>query len=329
MLKKNKFVKVIFYVLVIAFLAVVMIGIFMKDDVYEGSGLTYIVEDDGKCKIAVINSKGEYEKEVGRTKDIFWLASFVDEDETVSVDNNNRIYKFMQDKVETFVNIESNIMAVLKVAEKYVLIREDETTVYISLYSNNFKEELDEQQVSGTLEHCFVMGDTVYYSVNGDEEQFTGVYKYSVENVENEMLYYNDKESEEIYPFVYEEKVYLAKNTLVRQSGNVDVLELYEMYDAGECKKILDLEQPLRKVIIVDKEVYGLEGVNTTVMTKMDLSTSSKEILFTLDNESALGLYYFEGKIHLLTDRAVYEMKNNKLVKKEDVETLNLVNKFY
>ena len=136
-------------------------------------------------------------------------------------------------------------------------------------------------------------------------------------------------ESEEIYPFAYKENVYLAKNMLVRQSGNDDILELYEMDATGEQKKILDLEQPLRKVLIVDKDVYGLEGVNTTLVTKMNLFTGNKDILFTLDNEAALGLYYFEGKIQLLTDRAVYEVEHNKLEKIEDVDTLNLVNKFY
>lgn len=306
-----------------------IISNFNENSVYHGNGITYIVEDDRECRLAVINSKGLYEERAGTTSEIFWMASSVYEHETVSVDNNNRIYRFTEREIETFDNVEKGIMAVLKVEEGYVLIREKQNAVFIDAYSQDFTEKLDEHEVPGTFQHCFVGEDKVYYSVSGDEEQFTGVYCYSPEDSGNIQLYYTDEVSEEIYPFTHNEKIYMVKNKLIKEAGNEDILEIYEMQGGGGLEIILDIEEPIKKVLVIGDEVYGLAGVNSMLLLKLNLSDGTAEQLFSMDNEEALGLYEYEGNVQILTDKGVYMLENNKMLRRYEIKAFNLMNKFY
>ena len=42
-----------------------------------------------------------------------------------------------------------------------------------------------------------------------------------------------------------------------------------------------------------------------------------------------IGLYVFEGKIYALTDRAIYELKGDKLLKRQEINAVNTANIFY
>lgn len=296
---------------------------------YEGNGIPYIVAMNNTCQLSVYNSDGIYKEKLGDKATYFWFTSAIYENETLSVDNNNKIYRFTEEEIETYSNIETNIIAVLKVGKNYIIISGDGPSVHINLYSEDFSERISSQKVSGSFGYCFVEANTLYYSVLGmDEEQYSGVYRYNTENHSNEQVY-SSEESEEIYPFEYQGTLYIAKNKRITKAGNIDVCELYERQESGEFVKVLDLEEPLRKVLIVDGDVYGLLGMNSTSILKMNLPEHNQEKLFTLDGEAARGLYYFEGKIQVLTIYSIYHLEGGKLLKRHNSGSIELENEFY
>lgn len=329
--KKRKNRKIVIDLLGIMIIGILFAGCCInnkKNNVYMGNGIPYIIGDNGKCKLIVYNADGTYKEKIGSTEDVFWFATSINDEETLSVDNNDRIYRFVENSKEIYSNIETNIMAVLKLCEYYLVISEKEDSVYINLYKEGFTEKLDTKNVPGTFEHCFVEDDTVYYSVRGDEEQFTDVYAYCFTDNSNEQVYSSDV-SQDIYPFVVDGTLFVAKNELITEFKNVDILELHERQENGEFKKVMDLNEPLIKVLIVDGEVYGLAGIQSASVLKMDLSEYRYEELFTLANEEALGLCYFDNNIQVMTSNAIYNLKGDKLLKWYNTGFVDLLNEFY
>lgn len=329
MRSKRKFIIAGAAITAVVIIAALVLLNHRKNSIYRGNGIVYIVEDNDRSGFLVFNSEGVYEERIGSRSETFWLACSVYEDETVSADNRDNIYRFTEQGIERFENVETGIMAVLKSEEGYVLISQTEDSVCVSLYSDDFNDKLNQQEVPGIFQHCHAEGDSVYYSVCGDKEAFTGVYRYGAGEKINERLYYNSEASEEIYPFLYGEKLYLAKNKLISQNGNQDILKVCEMQADGELLEISDMEEPLKKVVAEEGEIYALSGVNSAIVSKINLSDDSKTKTFSLDDESALGLYVFEGKIYALTDRAIYELKGDKLLKRQEINAVNTANIFY
>lgn len=295
---------------------------------YCGNGIPYIVGDKDQAKLMIYSNSGVSEETLGSKQDIFWLSSSVYEDETLSIDNQNTIYRFTEETKETFTDIENNIMSVLKINSKYLIIHELENSLYLSLYEDNFTNKIDEKSVEGTLGNLFVKDDTLLYSVIGDENWFTRAYAYNTSEYTNEEIYYSE-ERENIYPFIYNDTFYFAKNQIISDLGNQDVFELYAKQKDNSFIKVMNLEDSLVKILITDEKVYGLEGLNSACISEINLTENTHEVLFTLDEEAALGLYQFEDNIQLLTSHGIYHLKDDQLLKEHDISNFELMNQFY
>lgn len=313
--------------LMTAILAITLVGCSGKGQYY-GTGIPYITVNKNKTNLTICSSEGIYKEKIGSKEDIFWLASCVYENEAISVDNKDTIYRFTDEKIERFSDIKQNIVAALKISDKYLIISESDNKVYVSLYKKDFTSKIDEKSVEGSFEHCYVENDMLYYSIWGSDRNFTSAYAYSITNHTNEQVYYNNQE-EDVYPFTYNGALYLAKNTLIQETGNKDIFELHKKQEDGEFVKIMDLEEYVIKILVSNKEIYAIEGKNTSYLSIINLSENKHEMLFSFDNEAAFGLYSFENKVHVLTSQGIYSVEDGQLLKQHDLHAIELMNVFY
>ena len=161
--RKRKMPWMIGVIVLFGLIAAVIIAIMNKNEhTYLGNGIPYITGAGEKCQLHVFNSNGIYEEKLGTKDEIFWLASTLYEDETLSVDNHDTIYSFSSQKINRYQNVQSNIMAVFKVDKFYLIISQVNKSVNIDLYSEGFIEKLDSQSVQGTFDYYFIEGEKIY-----------------------------------------------------------------------------------------------------------------------------------------------------------------------
>ena len=175
--RKRRMPMMLGIIVLFGLITAVFIAIMYKNEhTYLGNGIPYITGEGETCQLHVFNSNGIYEEKLGTKDEIFWLASTLYEDETLSVDNHDTIYSFSSQEINRYQNVQSNIMAVFKVDKFYMIISQVNTSVNIDLYSEGFIKKLDSQSVKGTFDYYFIEGEKIYYSVHGEEETFTNIY---------------------------------------------------------------------------------------------------------------------------------------------------------
>ncbi len=315
----------------IIIIAIMVMGIFLYlkggNNKYLGNGVPYLVADGNKVSFTVINEEGKYKKKLGKNTEYFWLTSRVGEDETISVDNHNNIYLLNDDGIKSYSDIEDNIIYVTKLGETYIIIRQDEKKAYLKIYSEEFKDKIAEESVTGTFDNYYIEDEKFYYSVYSIDDNFTSIYCYDIGRATNTKMYSYDS-PKQIFPFVLDEIVYIIKNKKLNFGANENINKIYKVNDAGIEEEIMTLGEELVYIVNIDGTIYGIEGINNSAIIKYDLFNKKEEKLFDLSNENARAIYQLNDEIYLITDLNIYIIDNNKLIKKQGVAGHELVNEF-
>lgn len=317
------------FVLVICFFVFVVLFLLKDANIkkYKGNGIAYIIQEKNSCYYEVLNEKGVYRKKIGDVADFFWTSTTVLENETFSVDNKNNIYYLTEEDIKIFNNVQKGIMSIQKIGEFNILICEKEGSVSIIKYIDGFENINNVTEVDGIFQHCFVSGDLLYYTVYSDKDFSTTVYEYNTNTDDNKMVYFNKNEREEIYPFVFQDEIYIAKNKLIKESWNEMIQSIYNIAATGEIIKIMDIPAPLKKVVCMENSLYALLGVNTTRVVEINIEDNSINNLFSKEEEP-LGLFCFNSGLNIATNEGIYELNEYEFLKIRSINMLRVNNEF-
>lgn len=299
-----------------------------KSNRYSGQGISFLSANKNDCILNVYDYKQEniYQKKLGDISEVFWLTSTIYPDETIAVDNNNVIYVFKEDEMNTFEGIVENIIEIYKWKSQYIVVHADENSSYIDLWKEDFSERLNSIHVEGTYDCSYMNNSSLYFSVYDDKEySYSKIYSYSSDSAELKVLYETDL-AISIYPFWDNNQLYAFFNKKITDIANVDIYKVYKITE-GKQEEIMRLEDYVKKVINYNGENYVLIGEHSTYVNKIDLINGADEKMYDINAETPKGIFSDGDNLYVITDNTIYYCDNSTLEAKAYVDGL-LVNEF-
>lgn len=321
----NKSKKILKFLLCLS--AICMLGS-CKSNRYSGEGISFLSANKNDCILNVYDYKQEniYQKKLGDISEVFWLTSTIYPDETIAVDNNNVIYVFKEDGMNTFEGIVENIIEIYKWKSQYIVVHADENSSYIDLWKEDFSERLNSIHVEGTYDCSYMNNSSLLFSVYDDKEySYSKIYSYSTDSAELKVLYETDL-AISIYPFWDNNQLYAFFNKKITDIANVDIYKVYKITE-GKQEEIMRLEDSVKKVINYNGENYVLIGEHSTYVNKIDLINGADEKMYDINAETPKSIFSDGDNLYVITDNTIYYCDNSTLEAKAYVDGL-LVNEF-
>lgn len=324
--KKNKVIILIVILSIGLLIGYLGIKQFTKFDTYLGNGFAYLTEDGNDAILTILNDDGKYEEKLGTKSDYFWITTYVDNNETLAIDNKDIIYLMKKDKIKKYSGIAENIIAVNKVEDNMILVCQKRNKVTIEVYATNFEKKVYETNVEGEFDYLFKDKSSIYYSVHNENRKNTKVYCLNIEEFINNEIY-NTNEVMEIYPYKVKGETYIIKNQIIREIGNVPVNKLYKISDKSE-KKLMELSENIISVKYINDKIYFVEGNNDSKILKYNCKKNLLEELFYVSNENIETLYDYKNSLYVVSNKNVYRISNNKMMKKYGIGYTDLTSEF-
>ena len=288
-----------------------------------GGGIPYIAFDGKKTELTLYSWKDDsfFSEIIGQRDEIFWMTANITDDEVVFVDNNDKIYYCNNDKMDLFENVTDNIMDVRRIGRKNLVVSQVGQIVYISLYSEDFSKLLNRQEIDGSFCRLFVSGDSCYISLlDLDNFNSTKVYKLFIESFELVTLLELEI-SVDIYPFEYDNDIYLYYNEKINSVENIKINKLYRITE-DELQEVCCLGDKVCKIICWNEQLLLLMGSVDTSVISLDVDTGKMKEVYYINQEQPKGMYVLDKKLYIISERAIYYSDDNKLTKIKNMENL-------
>lgn len=295
---------------------------------YSGVGIPFLTTRNSDCILNVYDFKQEnvYQRKLGNQSEVFWLTSTIYPEEVIAVDNNNVIYVFKEDEMKTFEEIVKNIIEIYKLKSRYIIIHADVNSSYIDLWNEDFSKRLHSIQLEGTYDCSYMNDSELYFSVYDDiGYQYSKIYSYSANSAELNVLYETDL-AVSIYPFFFDNQLYAFFNKKITDIANIDIYKVYRITEEKE-EEIMELENSVKKVMNYNGENYVLLGEHSTYVNKIDFIKGTDKKMYNINAEIPKGIFSDKDNLYVITDNAIYQCENNRLVTKIYMDSL-LVNEF-